>query len=114
MSKITDIVIVTGLDEDSGPGSGVWLLNSLLSEHYELQGTEDCPGAHLKEISDYAGGNKRFCGRIYAASINYLNVEEFVGWAKSAGWAHPACVQLLMQEENESGFKRVDLSNGDD
>ncbi len=108
MSKITDIVIVTSLDEDERTG-GVWYLNSLLRDTMEhsFGGLSHGP---LLEVSDHAGGNKTFCGHLYAASINYLNVEEFISWAVEAPWNHPATVQLLIQEEDDCGFRRIDLT----
>ena len=113
MSKITDIVIVTSLDEND-KGGGVWYLNGLLTNTMETL-AERCAANNthpLEEISERAGGNKVFCGNLYAGSINYLNVEEFIGWAVEAPWNHPATVQLLIQEEPDSGFKRIDLAPG--
>ena len=107
MSKITDIVIVCGLNEDEREG-GVWYLNGLLRDTMDHSFGYLAAGP-LLEVGKHAGGNKVFCGKLYAASINYLYVEEFIEWAKGDIWNHPADVQLLIQQDNVSGFKRIDL-----
>lgn len=100
MSRITDIVIVTSLDENP---ETIEFLNDYFQHEMSTVGRP------FVDISRHAGGNKVFCGRVYAASINYLNVFEFIERAHSAPWAYPGAVQLLMQREEDGGFKRIDL-----
>jgi hypothetical protein len=106
VSRITDIVIVTSLDENEEP-------IQFINDYFEQEMSS--VGRPFKEIGrNLAGGNKTFCGRLYAASINALRVTEFIEMARAAPWVAPEAVQLLIQREVDGGFRRIDLSKNDD
>ena len=105
MSKVTDIVILTSLDENE---DGVNHLNDYL----ESGVLSPRVGRALKQISTHAGGDKTFCGRLYAASINYLDVSAFIEKACGAPWVMPQAVQFLVQCEADGCFHRVYLVSG--
>ncbi len=96
MSCVTDVLLITGLDEPSICSVHDWMIINGLPA--------------LKEISNNAGGNKRMQCRVWAGGINHLNIESFVmDCLDSVNWKMPCLVQLLIKEENDFSFRTVFL-----
>ena len=90
MSYVADVVLLAGI-RDSGVA--------------EIQGwlkANDWP--QLVEISDHAGGNKAMQCEVWAAAINYFDIEGFSKMVHAAQWESPESVQLLIKDEEDDSF----------
>jgi hypothetical protein len=90
MSHVTDIVLLTFLDDSGVAKLNEWLKNNRWPE--------------LKEISGYAGGNKAMQCEIWTAAINNFDIDDFVCASKSIDWEYPESVQLLIKGEHDDAF----------
>lgn len=99
MSVITDLVLYASFDE----ADAVARLNDWLSKKKDFpvemgllrQVPADEDGAYR------TGGNKVFCSRLWASSINHLAHWDLdVEVMTSFGWVDPASVVLILQTED--------------
>jgi hypothetical protein len=95
MSKVTNIIITTAIDEP-----GVLNLNHALwlIEH---------PGFH--QVDQHCGGNKAFESHVWLAAFNHLDIEEFKAIARAAAWEEPDRVQIFIREEQEERFEEFSV-----
>lgn len=109
MSRITDIILLTGMDDGGGEDEhpNVDRLNAAL--HHE-QGYDDASKDWpLVQVNPHAGGTKVFCRDVFMAAINHLHTEEFLAAWRAIPWEDPYMVQLLIREEGEEKFTVYEL-----
>ena len=90
MSHVTDVLLLASLED-----SGVQKVQQWLEEN---------KWPKLVEISDHAGGNKAMQCEVWAAAINYFDIEAFAAAVKSIEWEYPDSVQLLVKDEHDEWF----------
>lgn len=106
MSRITDIMITTFIDESVF--DNVKLLNEYLKEKGHGQ---------FNLVSDHAGGRKVMTTYIFLLSESSLWVEKFVEFFNTLKWETPEEVELFIKEQEDEIFtvyRVVDLIGEDD
>lgn len=93
MSVITDLLLVTSLDERDA----VERVNAWCRDNDPRQ------QEFLPLDTDEAGGNKVFCAHVWAMAGNYVRHEALAEVLPTFGWRHPAGVMLLIQHEHHDG-----------
>jgi hypothetical protein len=87
MSHVADVLLFTPISEAGVAEVQTWLRDNKWPE--------------LVEIGQEAGGNKCMQVEVWAAGINYFNIQGFVAACQSVKWERPAWVQLLIKNEND-------------
>lgn len=99
MSVVTDIILVTGIDdggaEDEHPNA------DRLSAYLEREHN----GHHLLKTDGHAGGNKAMQCDVFMAAINFLDHDAFVEWFRSIEWESPEKAQLMLKCEDCDRFE---------
>lgn len=90
MSHVADVVLLTFLDDGGMKEVQDW---------FETNGWP-----RLVRISYRAGGDKAMQHDIWAAAINYFDIEGLAAAVRAAHWEWPESVQLLVKDENEECF----------
>lgn len=90
MSRVADIILLTFIDEPSVAKAQQWLADNKWPQ--------------LVEISGHAGGNKAMQCEVWAAAINYFDIDAFAKVIASIEWESPEFVQLLVKDEHEERF----------
>lgn len=90
MSYVADVVLLTFLEDEGMNDVQAWLT------------ANDWP--QLVEISDHAGGNKAMSCDVWAAAINYFDIEAFAAAVSAAKWEWPESVQLFVKGEEDDNF----------
>ena len=93
MSSITDVLLVTGLDEDEA----VAKVNAWLTEN-------DYRKQQLRKINlDAAGGDKVICTDLWAAAFNYLDIGGLEDAIRAAPWELPHSVVAYFNFKTDAG-----------
>src|SRR4051812_16229166 len=92
MSYNTEVVLLTGEDEDVGI---VERLNEWLLERCR---------ASFKKVSKYSGGRSKPRTAVWMTVANYLPRDDFAALVRSAAWSEPLRVQLYYRSESEMTF----------
>lgn len=102
MSVITDLLLVTSLDErDAVERVNAWCRdNDSRKQEFAPVGTDE------------AGGNKVFCAHVWAMAGNYFRHEALAEVLPSFGWRNPAGVVLLVDYEHNDGRMQVYRADG--
>lgn len=103
MSSVTDIILVTGIDDGAirdAAQPNADKLNAWLNEFMV------CPvnGGALVKVDRLARGDKAMQCDVFITAINYLDHEEFLAAFHAIQWASPECVQLMMKGEHDDLF----------
>jgi hypothetical protein len=102
MSVITDLLLVTTLDErDAVERVNAWCRDSdPRKQEFLSLGTDD------------AGGNKVFCAHVWAMSGNYFRHEALAEALPTFGWREPRGVVLVVDYEHNQGRVQVYRADG--
>ncbi len=98
MSVVTNIIVIIPCCSD---GTDIKKINSKL---LHLDGNH-----YLKQVDQYAGGNKAFETDVYMGAFNYLNVGQFKKWFKATEFTEHN-IQLLIQEQDDNNFTIIESS----
>ena len=90
MSCVSNVILLTFIEDPGIKDVQLW-----------LSGAGALP---LNQIDKFAGGTKAVEHEIWSGAYNWLDVPEFVKAVKSANWAFPSDVQLLIKEEGGELF----------
>ena len=93
MSHVTDIIIVTMLDDGGGEDC-----------HPNVDLIAEKAGIWFEKASDKVGGNKAMQADVFLAAVNCLDIDNFVSIFGSVKWEYPDCVQLFLKDEHENVF----------
>jgi hypothetical protein len=97
MSHVASVMLITsGIEHNYREGG--WLVDKL--NHYLVEKHD----RSLKQVDQYAGGDKGFQARVYMAGINYLDIPEFVDLFCSIPWELPFMATLLIRDEHDDTF----------
>ena len=96
MSVVTDIVLITGIDDgregdEESPGS-VDRLNDLIA----AMGRET---DRLVQVDRHAGGHKAMQCDVWLTALNHTDIEEIEAAFHEIKWTQPKMVQLIINEE---------------
>jgi hypothetical protein len=96
MSVVTDIILVTGIDdgaerEDEHPNA------DRLSAYLE----REHGGRGLAKVDQHAGGRKAMQCDVFMAAVNFLDKDAFLAWFHAIEWHDPEQVQLMLKGEQE-------------
>ena len=89
MSRVTDIIMLTWLDDPGVAEVNAWLKEVGYSE--------------LEEISDHAGGTKVLQAEIWSAALNHFEgyEEQHVDVFRRAKWEQPEKAVLIFEREED-------------
>lgn len=100
MSHVADIILITAIDDGLGwrpaGSTNAEILSAYLSDRYN--------GATLKQVDDFAGGNKQMQCDVFMAAINALDIGGLVHAFLSADWESPESALLMIKDENDEAF----------
>lgn len=103
MSVVTDIILITGIDEgregDETPGS-VDRLNDWIEAHGRATD-------RLIQVDKHAGGHKSMQCDVWLAAINYCDEDELEEAFHRIKWERPSMVQLLINSEYADQLRLV-------
>lgn len=88
MSVVTNVILITFIDEDISP-----LLAWLKAEERGL----------LHEISDHAGGNKALERDLWVGAFNYLDDQEFLRQVFLCKFEWPELVGVIIAYQHDEG-----------
>ena len=89
MSHVTDIIVIVMVDEN------IELLQKYLKKVYKCT---------LKQVDDYAGGNKAVQADIYMTAINAFIIPVFYQEFLKLKLEFPESAQLLIKDEHDDKF----------
>ena len=99
MSVVTDLIL-TEFDSVGG--------FSLIPPMDEINLHLDQFNSYFVKVDEHAGGSKYMQTGVWLAAVNHLGpLEDLVQVIREQHWEYPEAVRLLVQEENEEGFKVV-------
>jgi hypothetical protein len=93
MSKVTNIIITTAIDE-----SGIERLNLALQYYPDFL-----------PVESHCGGNKAFESHVFLAAFNHLDIGEFKALARATPWDEPERVQIFIREQHEERFREFSV-----
>jgi hypothetical protein len=97
MSNVTDIILITAIDDCSSDGvANHYLLSKFLITNHK--------GSFLRQVDGIAGGDKNFHSDVFMAAVNYLEPEKFLSAFYAIKWDNPQRVQLLIRHEADNDF----------
>lgn len=100
MSKVTDILLCTAIDDGSrgdGEHPNADLLTAWLVEQYG-------PASTLNKLDHMAGGNKAMQCDVFGVAINCCNTKSLISKFRSIKWEWPERAQLLVREDGDGAF----------
>jgi hypothetical protein len=102
MSTITDIILVTAIDdggqfEDDHPNAEK--LSQWLRDDHESSNV----GLTIMPSRPIENGRAIQCD-IFLAAVNHLHTEAFIAAFRAIEWQHPDCVQLMLKGEHDDLF----------
>ena len=106
MSYVTNIMICGLCASDHLEEINTWLKKNYVEKYgrnYEVV---------MKEIGDYAGGNKKMETDILAGAFNYLDLEDFIKFLKNIDWDNET--DLFIQDEDDDTFTKTPLATYED
>lgn len=97
MSRVTDLVLITGFSEDTylNPKLPVKKLNDYLRQNY---------GREFARVDSYAGGDKGFCSAVYLCAINYLHLKNLLGVFRDCDWLFGDTTLLMYKGEHDDRY----------
>jgi hypothetical protein len=97
MSVVTNVLILAPLIEESPEDTypAIDALNAKLAEHEK---------GSFVEIGKHAGGRKAFEACVFAAAINYLDLDWFRECIESVPWVSRDEVQVLVCPQSDETF----------
>jgi len=95
MSTITDIILITGYDEEGN----IQEINNYLSTEYVEQNIQ------LKRVDDLNIGGKAMQVFIYIIAINYCEIDSLTEFIYGLNWKDKDCLQLFIHLEEWDGFE---------
>ena len=105
MSRVTNVIIATGLGED------ITYLKSKFKE-FNVNGLP----FNLVSVDNenlpkgWYGGSKLLEVNLFIGAYNYLDLEALIVFMQQqVNWEDPISVQLFAQEQNDFKFKAIDL-----
>jgi hypothetical protein len=98
MSHVTDIILITAIDDAVDNIFSVDALNEYLSKKY---------GGKLNKVSQYSGGNKSFQADVFMAAVNYLDIKGFINGYQNNHWELQSSAQLLIKDEQDDNFRII-------
>jgi len=99
MSHVTDIILMTSIDDGAGDREGHPNADKL-SAYIE----KNHRGHTLVRVDCHAGGNKGMQCDVFMSAINHMDIEAFVAWFHGIEWERPESVQLLVKDEHDDRF----------
>ena len=107
MSIVTNIILNV-ISLDFGEDAKLKEINSYL----EQRGYK--PLVSLDDDSlpkGWYGGNKFLEADLYCGAFNKLNLDEFILHITSLSWEGPSLVQAMVQEQDDLGFRIIEIIN---
>lgn len=89
MSVVTDVILITAVDEDNEKGIVARLF--------------------LERVDHPAGGNKAMQCGVYMGAFNHLVIERFIQNVRALKWHDRECVQLMVKEEDDNQFRIIEI-----
>lgn len=101
MSVVTDIILVTAVDDRTTcrEEPSATKFNSAIAARV-------CVGLEqaLQQVDGHAGGNKAVQCDVFMAAINYLDRDALLTEFRKMKWESPECVQLMLKGEHDDVF----------
>lgn len=124
MSRKVDIIVITSeTDQSKLEELSFWMGTAEAAETGRDDVSDTAPSSALVGNllplngplgEELWGGHKRVTGCVWAASTANLHWDRFLQQVRTAGWANPERVQLLMKDDGDSYFRMFiegDLQN---
>ena len=91
MSHVTDIILVTFLDDE---GTGLTDLNTFLQKRSKP----------LTRVDDHTETPRVLQCNVFIGAYNWLNIPDLLTVFSTCQWEYPECVQLMLKDENDNTF----------
>lgn len=101
MSHVTDILLCTAI-ADGAKGTEEHPNADALSAHLAQRHGAACS---LAKIDGHAGGNKAIQADVFAAAVDYCDIDALVAAFYAIPWESPECAQLMVKDENWDAFE---------
>ncbi len=106
MSHVTDIIIITRLEE-SDYAEDVYPNIEELSKYIKTEFSSS--GFNI--VSTFAGGNKAVQADIFMCAVNGMDIPKFLTKCKTIKWNDPDSIQILIKDEHWELFKMYSVNN---
>ncbi|GGK85777.1 hypothetical protein [Amphritea balenae] len=101
MSSITDIILITMINDGNNDQDKSKTANADLISNYIKQNT---PLSGLIKVEPYAGEKQSMQCDIFMCATNNLNTAGLIELFNHIQWQDPDCVQLMLKQEADDAF----------
>ncbi len=105
MSWVTGVILKIGGWEDNEQRMSE--INAFLETRYP----KGFVGVDNPSLPDkWYGGDKYLEDGLYIGSFNYFPLQQFLKYLQSLPWQEPELVQVLVQEQEDQGFRIISIA----
>ncbi|WP_432472848.1 hypothetical protein [Amphritea sp. HPY] len=101
MSSVTDIILISMINDGSNGQDKSKHPNADIISNYIRQNHHDC---ELVKVDPYAGDKKNMQCDIFMCTTDGLDTAGLIELFNSIKWQDPDCVQLMLKDEQDDAF----------